>query len=284
MRNILVWMVTPALFLATACTTKLFSTKISVECTVEAPSATDKNEKVDSGHEEEVPPFPQEHFPDGKPKKKKTATTHNGSNGSIDSPFIARAIVVDRGQENSNMASETPVRAIRQDTDVWCWAASAQTIMASHGRDTPQCEMVNAVYAGGQEATDGRPFCCNDPYHTACQQNGWPHQVFNKFDFEWNYVMGPLWQENVKKQIDSDGPFIFVLLYAGGGGHSFVVKDYQVIDGELFVAAYDHSSTQDKKAKNFWLWSYEEFAHGVYLGKAHEHFVDYVLMNPNRDN
>jgi hypothetical protein len=275
MKSILVWMVTPALFLATACTPKLFSTKISVECTVEAPSTTDEKKNIDSAFEE-VPPIQQGHFPDAEPKKEKTS----------------RAILVNPEQENSHVASETRVRAINQDTDVWCWAASAQTIMASHRRNIPQCEMVNAVYnivyVGEQKAADKKSFCCSAPYYITCQQNGWPHQVFNEFEWEWNYVRGPLWQQNVKKQIDGDGPFIFVLRYPGGGGHSFVVKDYHVIDGELFVVAYDHSYTQDrsagkKKPKKFFLLRYEEFANGVYLGKAYEHFVDYVLMNPDRE-
>ena len=210
MRGIFVCLTISTLFLTTACTPKLFSTKIAVECTVEAPSTTDENKPDPSGLEEATP-ISQENFPvpGARTKKKKTS----------------RAINPD--QENSKVPSEAPVRAISQDTDVWCWAASAQTIMASHGRDTPQCEMVNAIYAGGQQAADGRPLCCNDPNHTPCQQNGWPHQVFNEFNFEWKYVRGPLSPQNVEKQIDGNGPFIFVLLYAGGGGHSFVVKDYR---------------------------------------------------------
>ena len=50
--------------------------------------------------------------------------------------------------------------------------------------------------------------------------------------------------------------------------------------------AYDHSYTSNgspsiKVPKDFWLWSYDDFAEGVYFGTTHGHFIDYVLMNPN---
>ena len=63
---------------------------------------------------------------------------------------------------------DLPIRDLRQETDVWCWAAVAQQIiMASRGpqETPPQCALVAIANGANPE------FCCNAP-NPQCVRTG----------------------------------------------------------------------------------------------------------------
>lgn len=178
-------------------------------------------------------------------------------------------------------ANETP--PIAQETDVWCWAASAQSVMAFHRMQVQQCEIVNKTYVRDVTAPD---FCCVRPNRSdiKCQKNGWPHDVFDKFAFAWNWQERALPQDQLKHQLCSNGPFVYLIFYPGGGGHSFVVKHYEPIDDQMYLWVHDHSYDLDREGNRrpraFKLISYDQFVNGQYGNSQFEHGWDYLEIHP----
>jgi hypothetical protein len=177
------------------------------------------------------------------------------------------------------MGKEVPDAA--QQTDVWCWAASSEAVMAAHGVSISQCDIVNQTLGTNQ--------CCADKYHGDCQRNSWPHLALNANAFQWDWVQDALPEDNMKGVLCSFGPFIAVFLYHGGGGHSFVVDGWEVIGGELHVWVQDHIGQTDqlgnfltdaagnRRTAAYRLVSYEAFALGEWEGPRHDHAFDYVI-------
>ena len=171
--------------------------------------------------------------------------------------------------------------AIAQKTTSWCWAASAETVMASHEREITQCQGVNQVL--------DRVDCCvgeNDQPPSECEENGWPYEVFNKNDFDWEWVDGPLNETTISGQLCGNGPFIFVLKLQGGGYHTLVVKSVEWTNGELFLWVHDHSWVGDDHPfgggppTEFQKWSYEEFKEGLWFNVDHENAFSFVAIRP----
>lgn len=188
-----------------------------------------------------------------------------------------------RGNNGINLKA----KATPQHTDVWCWAASAEMVMQAHGTDVNQCSIVNRVHNGDVGLSVGvAPFCCgeNGFYPVACWINGWPDQAFERYEYNWDFTDGPLTEEQVKGQLCNTGPFIYVLLYyEGKGGHSIVVKDFQVIDGELVLLVHDHlwiEETNPRKPTPVYPISYSEFRDGVWEVARYNHAFDYVQISP----
>lgn len=182
------------------------------------------------------------------------------------------------------------VKAIPQDTDVWCWAASAQTVIEAHDFPIKQCDILERVYQ--DELTTN---CCGDSgtFPGECWRNGWPEEAFNNFAFNWEWVKGPLRKDTLAGQLCENGPFIFVLLFEGGGGHTFVVKDLEYIKnsnmdtGFLSLWVSDHAwvtdETDDQNKRiptDFQLWSYDAFVNGLWNGGRFTHGLDYVQISP----
>lgn len=182
------------------------------------------------------------------------------------------------------------LKNIPQLTDAWCWAASAQTVMEAHDVPIKQCDILDRVYQ--DELTTN---CCRNGgiIPGECWRNGWPEEAFNNFDFNWEWVIGPLEKETLAGQLCENGPFIFVLLFEGGGGHTFIVKDLEYIKdsnrntGELSLWVYDHSWVTDesddqnnRRPTDFQRWSYDAFVDGLWNGGRFTHDLDYVQISP----
>ncbi|MFZ1747634.1 MAG: C39 family peptidase [Nitrospirales bacterium] len=188
-----------------------------------------------------------------------------------------------RGNNGINIKA----KATPQDTDVWCWVASAEMVMRAHGTDVEQCNIVNRIQnRDGELTAEDKPFCCgeNGLFPPPCHTNGWPDQAFEKYDYNWGYTDGPLTIEEVKGQLCETGPFIYVLLYEGRGGHSIVVKDYQEIEGEeLVLLVHDHQwveNTNPRVATEIYPISYSDFRNGIWEGRRYKHELDYVQISP----
>jgi hypothetical protein len=111
----------------------------------------------------------------------------------------------------------------------WCWAATAQNVMAFHGKKTDQCDLVATV----KNYANNGP-CCGK---TATECWGWgghPESVFDKFKFSylppWEYSQLLTWEE-ATEEICQNRPFISSLDLADGDRHSVVVIGYSVKHG-----------------------------------------------------
>lgn len=194
-----------------------------------------------------------------------------------------RAFLIQDTEGNSCAADTNETPPIAQETDVWCWAASAQSVMAFHQKQVLQCDIVNKTYVRDTRTPD---FCCERQNRSGikCQMNGWPHDAFDKFTFAWNWRDGALPQDLLTKQLCSNGPFVYLIFYPGGGGHSFVVKSQESINGQLYLWVHDHSYDlgQDgtRRPRGYKLISYDQFVHGQYGNNQYEHGWDYLEIHP----
>jgi len=170
-----------------------------------------------------------------------------------------------------------------QKTTDWCWAASASVVMNAHDKGVTQCEGVNQVLNRGD--------CCKfvgefDQPPRECRINGWPYDIFNPNDFDWEYVDGPLDEATIAGQLCRYGPFIFVLELKGGGYHTLVVKSLEWTDDKTYLYVDDHSWIGNDDPfgggppTGFLKWPYEEFKEGLWLNVKHENIRSFVAIRP----
>lgn len=201
-----------------------------------------------------------------------------------------------------NCKLKRELRNKKQETDFWCWAASAHTVLAYLKQDDSmkQCDLLNAAL--GLKPTGAATVnCCkaNDPSSpeldpasaTVCWVNGWPEQVFDrmpftvlydppvKFDPGYEGPQGLEWHEIVT-EICEDRPIISAVAFSGpgGGGHAVVIGGYKEMDdGTQWVHVYDPGySTLEE---DYYVWPYE-----MYLGDpgVFTHIRDYKNISiPN---
>ena len=119
-----------------------------------------------------------------------------------------------------------------QQTDEWCWAASAQMIMQYLGKSVAQCVEANNEF--------GRSDCCNTPTPAACVNGGWPQ--FNLYGFTFKMTQdAPLPWPTLEAQLARGKacgatPFGFSWHWVGGGGHMMVATGYtRALNGEQYV-------------------------------------------------
>ena len=205
---------------------------------------------------------------------------------------------------------QRPLTNQHQETNVWCWAASAHTVI-EYLKNQPikQCELLQAVYQGqlsyewaqlpkASTVNLESPTCCMNmpedelPPRTknvevaqnVCYQNGFPEAVFatqdfyttfNGIEYDWSipYPHGLSWEEIVG-EICADRPMISVILFArqlGGGGHAVVIGGYSELDdGSQWVHVYDPGYNTEEE--DSYIWPYD-----VYLGNpgVFTHVRDY---------
>ena len=286
------------ILLSSACATRFNKTIIHVEC-AEDVAADPTRPRGGSTPQDDLPEQPS--VKEGIPKKKEYKEPTSQDDLPQKNPIKQESIklrlrnglirLIDHSMDNSCPTNGKEAAAIAQETDTWCWSASAHAVMKFHGANAgtniSQCNIVNTVYNFGQPTDgDATAFCCDQigRYDSTCQKNGLPDQAFDAFGFTWKWVVGPLQPKKVAGQICHIGPFIFVLLFQNGGGHSLVVKDYVDIGGTLYLLVHDHSWELDGYIERtplpFELWPYDAFANGEYLGMTHEHAFDYVQILP----
>jgi hypothetical protein len=133
---------------------------------------------------------------------------------------------------------------IPQQTNQWCWAASAQMIMRYVGnQNIAQCVQANNRF--------GRTDCCKTPTPVACVNPGWPE--FQKYGFT-SHQGGALSWANLRRQIATSGscrgrPLAFSWgwlsfdasgkLQPVGSGHMMVAMGYQENNNGQFVEIQD---------------------------------------------
>ena len=198
-----------------------------------------------------------------------------------------------------NCKLKRPLTNEHQQTNVWCWATSAHTVIQYlKNQSIKQCDLVQAVFKSQLNhdwgnlppaSTQGLelPNCCmNMPEveypaketnvqvaQRDCYQNGFPEWVFRTeefyttfegWEYDWSipYPHGLSW-EQIVEEICADRPIISGILYSAemnGGSHAVVIGGYSELeDGSQWVHVYDPGYNTEEA--DSYLWSYE-----VYLG------------------
>jgi hypothetical protein len=122
-----------------------------------------------------------------------------------------------------------------QQTEMWCWAASAQMCMEFIGNTTvAQCRQASNEF--------GVQGCCNSPTPIPCVDGGWPE--FPKYGFTSLRTQdaGLSWEELVG-EIDANRPIAFSWHWlvdgADAGGHMMVAHGYSEVAGARLVHVAD---------------------------------------------
>ena len=218
---------------------------------------------------------------------------------SVHAPIYGNALT------GLNCKLKRELRNHKQETDFWCWAASAHTVLAYLKQDESirQCDLLNAAIGLDPKATDPNSIdCCKanylstdpenatsltstlDPASTnVCWLNGWPEKVFERMPYTVSYTpvkfnpafegpQGLEWHEIVTEICD-DRPIISAVAFSGpgAGAHTVVIGGYKEMDdGTQWVQVYDPGySTLEE---DYYVWPYE-----MYLGDpgVFTHIRDY---------
>lgn len=233
-----------------------------------------------AGETQKRTPDPEKEIRDGEIPAQEPARGR-GPGAALQSNFI----VLTQTGATPCATDRNVTHAVAQETDVWCWAASAQGVMSFHKVKPRQCAIVNKVKAGDETDQDGTtPLCCANNVHANCQQNGWPDQVFDSFGIDYGWIRGLLSQAAVARQICGNGPFIYSIAFEGGGGHTFVAKDYSAsMDGKkMWLFVDNHGSYKDDNGNlrpvGFRRLPYRAYAEGWYGGTQTPHEVNFTWV------
>jgi hypothetical protein len=126
-----------------------------------------------------------------------------------------------------------------QEKENWCWAATSQMISRYHNRYfVEQCEIAELARSKNPSAF-GNTNCCLDPDEACNNQNliydgdGSIEDILETLNVDSTGVLGPMYYESVKAQIDASQPFIIRWKV----GHFVVIHGYldDGADGLLYV-------------------------------------------------
>lgn len=172
-----------------------------------------------------------------------------------------------------------PLELRKQETVKWCWAASTQMVMDSHGQTEAQCFIIDETNRDDLDEL-GVSTCCGDNGQAdGCFTAGWPGTPLKSFFYQYELRKvvedgdaPPTWKE-IAQEICQGRPFIFAMRWAGGGKHTFIVKGYAVeTDGEQVLHVYDHVGNIFADV------TYDQFLHGLQDGD--QNYRDYLNVRP----
>jgi hypothetical protein len=182
----------------------------------------------------------------------------------------------------------TSLSSYKQETGVWCWAASAQMMINYLGGRAliSQCDVVNNAL--DVSPTDD-PNCCKakDDYvptsgelgnpnfekmQARCRVRGWPLDALRKNGRTADMTTFPLnWSELSEQLCTKRVPYISVVQFYDNDGslagrHSSVVGGGRITsDGERYVEISDHSND------DFFIMKWTAFEYGVEGDFVHEY-------------
>lgn len=123
----------------------------------------------------------------------------------------------------------------KQDTTMWCWAASAQMVMSYFQTAVRQCEQVNE-YCEEEKLACASVDCCQEP--RKCMTGGWP--LLERYDFAVQPVERYLKPVEVVQELACEHrPFLFSLKEVGGSGHMMVAIDFLTHNGKDYLLVHD---------------------------------------------
>ena len=119
------------------------------------------------------------------------------------------------------------IENIRQETDVWCWAAVAQQVIVKRkGRSPPQCALVAMVH--------GRypSFCC--PHYDRCSVPGSLKQIqtlIRNFGQRSSSISPPTDAMALYRNLRAGHPIILAVRNSPYSGHVVVLKGMSWVEG-----------------------------------------------------
>ena len=154
------------------------------------------------------------------------------------------------------------VTLVGQETDEWCWAASAQMTVGYAGASVRQCEQANAYF--------NRTDCCTAPNSRNCRRPGWPEYGRLGFKAKTTDWYKYLSFDKIKAEIDAGRPINFAWEWTKDeeGGHMMVLSGYSEGLGLKMVQV--HNPWPVRKGAIKWL-AYDEFI----SSDTYKHFRDY---------
>jgi hypothetical protein len=119
------------------------------------------------------------------------------------------------------------IRNIRQDTEVWCWAAVAQQVIIKRkGESPPQCALVAMVHGHYPR------FCC--PHYERCAVSGTLAQIqtlIRNFGQRSSMISPPTDAMSLYRTLRAGRPIILALRNSGAIGHVVVLTGMTWVNG-----------------------------------------------------
>lgn len=174
-----------------------------------------------------------------------------------------------------------------QETGQWCWAATQQMVMESHGNQysIPQCLLVTEILRGQRRISRNVRSCCDPEYmlDPVCSRPSWPDfpkKNFNTIRTHLRPAQGLSWEE-ITDQICRGHPLVITLEFSQSS-HQYVVAGYRVLGNgkrliyvldPLGIDESDPTATEDR-----WR-SFQYFYVEAWGGQA-KHSYDYIEICP----
>ena len=150
--------------------------------------------------------------------------------------LIAAGLAAPAAQAQMPPAVDLGIANIRQETDVWCWAAVAQQVIAKRkGRSPPQCALVAMVH--------GRypSFCC--PHYDRCSVPGSLGQIqklIRNFGQRSSALSPPTDAMSLYRNLRAGHPIILAVRNSPYSGHVVVLTGMTWIQGAAGPEAVLH--------------------------------------------
>ena len=126
---------------------------------------------------------------------------------------------------SSAYSRELNINFHRQNTQVWCWAATiAMMVEYVTGTAIEDCEVLS-VY---DRSLGGHGACCYGDFRCVRtgHENEMAHILSNLFGVNGRFIPYPPSFQDVRRSIDNNHPLIATLRQPMGGGHVVVVSGY----------------------------------------------------------
>jgi hypothetical protein len=156
------------------------------------------------------------------------------------------------------------VSLLPQQTELWCWAASGQMIMAYAGTAVSQCQQASHRFS--------IPNCCPLPTPQGCVQGGWPEFPAWGFSAQTTPWGTALSFTELVAQITANRPVAFSWGWVQGGGHMMVAAGVDTATRFVYVDDPWPPNTGDAR----WI-SYQSY---VEQSGVHTHWIDYYDIRP----
>lgn len=122
----------------------------------------------------------------------------------------------------------------QQETDQWCWAGVAQSIMAFNGKSNAQCVQANKLF--------GQSTCCASPSSAPCRKGADENQIstnYQNFSFSSSRTAGALSFESVVAETYNSGRPLEAGIYwlkngSVVGGHVVAIGGYSSSERLLY--------------------------------------------------
>ncbi len=140
--------------------------------------------------------------------------------------LIAISIFIILASSSIAHCRELNINFHRQNTNVWCWAATiAMMVEYVTGKSIEDCEVLSEY----DRSLGGFGACCHGDSRCVRtgNENEIAHILGNLFGVQGRFIPYPPSFQDIKRSIDNNHPLIATLRQQMGGGHVVVVSGYR---------------------------------------------------------